>query len=181
LEVKVSLYHVSIEVYKAGLKVVPVGPTHFIARRDSDPGHKRLELAFDSGCTNKAVSRKTALFAFESLAQCRKFWDAEQAVGARPEEYGEAHYYEVSMPVPTIRAPMPLVDHVMKLIRLDLPTVSVIQEYWAPTQQWNVWEHLGPVMVIKNEVSAPSALEAGACMYPHSQDIALANKLWPLT
>jgi len=175
-----DLYHVSTQLYEAGKTYGPYPLNHFAIQRRTDSYHVKLEADFEAARPKMAVSRKTAIFAFDSIEACLSFWEGERDHGSRREDYsGFGYFYRVTMPNPT-RAPFQLSGHAFFLLQLDLPDEPVIAEYWHPEQKWRCWEYLDSTLTVVERVTPENFLVRGAFNCIYMEDKRLSQRLWPI-
>jgi hypothetical protein len=118
--------------------------------------------------------------AFEELPLAGRFWNGEKEFGRVRSDYvGSPFFYEVEVRN-FVKCPMALVDHVLKLIQLELPTVEAVKEYWSPTHSWNMMEILGTDLTIVRLVDPPTDPQ-NSWTYRFMEDQNIAKSLWPLS
>lgn len=163
---KSPLYHTSFQEHKVGTKVN--GKPRIIKK-----GYDWVEHEFERLRPTQAPSRKTALFAFDTLENCAIYIDAEPNPGKK-----ELFFYEVKMPNPR-RAPMVLVNIVSS--KKDYPDIQkeIIEEYWNPSLNWNTYEYLDNEITIMKIVSAhPDYIAKAASKVKYMDDLQLAKQYW---
>lgn len=132
-------------MYQSGKVLGPFESNRFIPRvTATDAQAVRMEALLDERRPPKIVSRKAAIFAFDSLARCAAFWDAEHRSGRFRHLYsGEPNYYEVRIEG-IHKAPFSLTSRLLSFITQGGgPPLHMVDEYWVPTLPWHVWEYLG--------------------------------------
>jgi hypothetical protein len=175
-----NLFHVSSKVYDIGATIGPYSETTFTKRRMADPQYVTLERTFDGVRPSGGVSRRAAVFAFDSVAACEVFWDGESC-GMRPADYaGSARYYRVSALSPR-KAPFKLVGHAFFRLQRALPYEEIAAEYWRPLREWGWWEYLASAFKVEEVVEATSDAVAQGLVLGHlANDGEQARKLWKL-
>lgn len=86
--------------------------------------------------------------------------------------------YEVEMASPW-RAPMAIVNQISKRGAHSQALSRLIQEYWSPQHEWNVFEFFSPAMVVKGIVDFPnlSTTIAYKMRFDYDGDVARAKRL----
>jgi hypothetical protein len=179
---EIRLYHASSLRVKCGDTLGPYAETKFFSRRSDNSEYKAAEAAFERLRPRHAPSRTSCVFAFDAPEKCNEFWLGEGSQGSDQESYaGQPSLYEVQADAP-LRAPMNLVDWVVRLMRKGRPYEEAIREYWQSTMEWSVWEYLAPTFrVIKLVQSSELDDVAGyAVLSVLNQDGELARERWPI-
>jgi hypothetical protein len=171
-----NLVHVSTQDY-ADNHVVAVpagGQTHYqknLVATSLDGAEGPLE----DGRPAAAQSRLTTQYAFDSVYYAQDY-------GSTQYKGQTLYFYQVSMENPT-KVPMAMVE----AIRIAAGTEGVtkallnalVEEYWNPTQKWNVYEYLAGSMKILKKLPYPNmgSMEGLGAPNAYMDDVELATKL----
>lgn len=149
------LYHVTNRALVIGDHPVIEQPRVKVSEREEKENN--LERFRPDG----KPSRKTAYFAFGSVADAVSFADAETSL-----QKGSRNFYKVEMQVEH-RAPMALAS----AARNTHPQLEALcRQYWNPTQPWQTWEHLGHMIKVLERLDEPSEEIPGLGLSRMTQD-----------
>ena len=171
-----NLVHVSTQAYADNHVVaVPAGGQTLYQKRLVATSLNGAEGPLEDGRPAAAQGRLTTQYAFDSVYYAQDYGSTQYKGLA-------LYFYQVSMEDPT-KVPMAMVE----AIRIAAGTEGVtkahlnalVEEYWNPTQKWNVYEYLAGSMKILKKLPYPDigSMEALGAPNAYMVDVELATKL----
>jgi len=161
-----KLYHASKVLYVPGQRVLASTKKVADARRAAVESVLRLQKPRGS------IDRSEAIFAFDSKVMAIRFGCSE---------YGEGRFYPYRVSMPNSeRHPMMLVDCYAKRMGSSDNAVlqQVVEEYWNPTEEWDVWEYLGPEIIVEHQLETLGCNAAGMALIKVMKDHDRIRRLW---
>jgi hypothetical protein len=174
-----SLFHVSAHSYECGEKIGPFTGNDFVLRVSASDEHvRRMEALLDKRKPPDVVSRKNAIFGFDTVGYCAAWWGAERRSGRLPELYSQPpNYYEVRL-IGLHRAPYYLTSYTARCMAHGVPAEAIADEYWRPMLPWRLWEFLGTSAGVVRRV-LDGVEDRRGMTSSLEQDMRLAMNRWP--
>jgi ABC-type sulfate transport system substrate-binding protein len=137
---------------------------------------RQVEDLLESTRPDDAPPRRTACFAFRSLAEAVGYSESEASrVQGKPEDL--YFFYLVDL-TSSWAAPIALVDKVRQKIGSE-QAAKIALEYWQISRKWNLLEYFGPQMVVQEVVLPTDDAERYSIIWRYHEDKELARQLWP--
>ena len=175
-----KLYHVTLKNYNID-QTVTIETQSKYARKANSRGLGWVNNYLDKYAPTLSPKRNQSIFSFETLDYCYMFGSSKYN-----NQHKNLKYYEIET-LNSFKAPMALVDHILKL-GSDYPKLQEIaNEYWNHCLRWNVFEYLSEsikitqkmtTIVTRNTVPVLGYGEFQGCKYKYIADNDLCNKKW---
>jgi len=162
-------FHVSVSLHEKGKTIQVPSGQDAIAYSNSHPW---LEEVLESARNGRAVSRKRAVYAANSLAGAGYFLGSQH-------KGCELFGYKVSLSSPTSTCPMALIGRI-KDVGQDFAQLNTIAaEYWASKNNWQFLEAVCDSLTVTEVIGKVNIEDCSSGQLDFDTDRLLAKKLWP--
>lgn len=160
----IEFYHVTERIYCAGESLNMNEETYYFIEQGRR-GNQWIDLFLNGLKPENAPERQYSFFAFDNLDNCKAFWENEK-------RNGFPKYYKVSMQN-AIKAPMCLVQLILREGRESNRIETIAREYWNPQHEWKFLEFLSNEMTIIQLHKSPSITDnlAGITNYEEDKEL----------
>jgi hypothetical protein len=167
-----KFFHASRNVYSPGDTIyVPPGAESFAYGRSLELGMRWREEALERARGDRGFPRRTAVYAANTAVNAARFLISQAGDG------GQVWVYEVAISA-TTPSPMALIGymdaHGAGFSSLD----ACVEEYWAPTKQWNFLEFVCESMTVQANSGVVAEEDLWMAIVDYEHDRQLARRLW---
>lgn len=166
-------FHASRNVYQIGDIIrVPEGEQSHAFKLSLELGMQWREEALEEARNDRASSRRSAVYASNTLANAARF------LVSQPDDKGRPVLgYEVEI-TDQSPSPMVLIGYIDAHGRTFPSLSSCIEEYWAPTKEWKFLEFVSPSFSVTTVLGNVSDEALWLASEDYEFDRQLAQNLW---
>ena len=171
-----SYFHASCNVYQIGDVIrVPEGDQSHAFKLSLELGMQWREKALEDARNNRASSRRSAVYAANTLGNAARF------LVSQPDEEGRpvlGYEVEITHQSPS---PMALIGYI-DAHGTAFPSLSAcIEEYWTPTKKWRFLEFVCPFLTVTAALGNIREEALWIAGENYEYDRQLARHLWGQT